>query len=198
MTSTLHLSFCRFCVSNLVECTFHDFGIFRRGQCDELLLLPSLRRFIFGNLEDEPLSSAGDDHVLQYLTLPDLETLHPMNEVCTDTLLSFLTRSSSPPRTLVLRHEYPETSSAWEIACVLYPCWPISSYMLQPAIPYRPYLSHCLVHPTCVQIVAYRDSPFPFNLYQVLVFEVCVSGPLRRVIGPPRTDRPVLPHVEYG
>ncbi|KAJ7503155.1 hypothetical protein B0H11DRAFT_1854458, partial [Mycena galericulata] len=83
---------------NLVECVFDSV---RLGTDTEIaLVLPNLRRLIFGNDTDHPNS---EDGILLSLTLPRLEILSlSMSIVCDDDLPSFMKRSSPPLRELVL------------------------------------------------------------------------------------------------
>ncbi|KAJ6516847.1 hypothetical protein C8R47DRAFT_406650 [Mycena vitilis] len=66
----------------------------------EKVLLPSLRRLMFGEYEQKPES---DDDIFDHLTLPALETLSlAMRDVSGDDLISFLLRSSPPLLELVV------------------------------------------------------------------------------------------------
>ncbi|KAJ7915620.1 hypothetical protein B0H13DRAFT_2324182 [Mycena leptocephala] len=91
---------------NLIECIFdkvyHNFdGI----ETAETLVLPALRRLFFGERDGLPESN---DHILNCLSLPGLETLHvSLFRISADDLFSFLKRSSPPLLELVLgcQHE---------------------------------------------------------------------------------------------
>ncbi|KAJ7302197.1 hypothetical protein DFH08DRAFT_905730 [Mycena albidolilacea] len=79
---------------NLIECTLEPVV---RIDVDEILVLPKLRRLMFGERATAP---SYDFEILDRLSLPGLETL--LANAIPDILLSFLRRSSPPLRELVL------------------------------------------------------------------------------------------------
>ncbi|KAJ6558246.1 hypothetical protein B0H19DRAFT_1070780 [Mycena capillaripes] len=92
---------------NLMECVFECvcpmYGI--DSEPDEMLVLPALRRLIFGG-HGKPHPS--DDDILNCLSLPRLEALSvTMWSVSGHNLLSFLKRSLPPLRELVLGEWVP-------------------------------------------------------------------------------------------
>ncbi|KAJ7464799.1 hypothetical protein B0H11DRAFT_2198011 [Mycena galericulata] len=86
---------------NLVECIFDDVQtVHGVDDIEETLVLPDLRRLIFGHGADNPQS---DDGILTCLTTPRLESLSvSILALSGYDLLSFLKRSSPPLRELVL------------------------------------------------------------------------------------------------
>ncbi|KAJ7453597.1 hypothetical protein B0H11DRAFT_270165 [Mycena galericulata] len=86
-------------VPNLAECTF-GCDTHNVNDIHVPLVLPNLRRMIFGDDVDDPRSGDG---ILRHLTLPRLETLSlSMYHIHGSDLLSFLKRSSPSLRELVL------------------------------------------------------------------------------------------------
>ncbi|KAJ7871231.1 hypothetical protein B0H14DRAFT_2724858 [Mycena olivaceomarginata] len=85
---------------NLVECLFCDTDIVFAVGADQKLVLPNLRRLMFGEQGRYP---SFDHNILDSLSLPGLEALSIT--VNTDHLLSFLKRSSPALQELVLAHE---------------------------------------------------------------------------------------------
>ncbi|KAJ7458009.1 hypothetical protein B0H11DRAFT_2286787 [Mycena galericulata] len=83
---------------NLVECTF-GCDTYSANSIKAPLVLPNLRRLIFGGGADGPESG---DCILEHLTLPRLETLFLSMYVIGEELLAFLKRSSPPLRELVV------------------------------------------------------------------------------------------------
>ncbi|KAJ7464657.1 hypothetical protein B0H11DRAFT_69890 [Mycena galericulata] len=89
---------------NLVECMFdsvQNIDMYGVGDIEETLVLPNLRRLMFGNgIDNDP---TGEDHILRCFTTPRLESLSVSTlRVSGYDLLSFLKRSSPPLRDLVL------------------------------------------------------------------------------------------------
>ncbi|KAJ7301841.1 hypothetical protein DFH08DRAFT_794879 [Mycena albidolilacea] len=82
---------------NLTECLFHNSEIVPDVDTTEILVLPKLRRLMFGEVGTRP--SSGQD-LLSHLWLPALETLG--SDESSDNLFSFLSRSSPPLVELVL------------------------------------------------------------------------------------------------
>ncbi|KAJ7915577.1 hypothetical protein B0H13DRAFT_2453881 [Mycena leptocephala] len=84
----------------LVECTFLDRVHSDFEQVDKMLILPTLRRMMFGKVTKCP---SGDDNILNGLSLPALEMLSlPLHEVTVDDFFSFLDRSSPPLQELLI------------------------------------------------------------------------------------------------
>ncbi|KAJ7902892.1 hypothetical protein B0H14DRAFT_2667982 [Mycena olivaceomarginata] len=82
---------------NLTECLFHNSRIVPDVDTTEILVLPKLRRLMFGEGGTRPTSGQG---LLSHLSLHALETLG--SDGSSDNLFSFLSRSSPPLRELVL------------------------------------------------------------------------------------------------
>ncbi|KAJ7763595.1 hypothetical protein DFH07DRAFT_1018327 [Mycena maculata] len=79
---------------NLVECMLEHLVPMFRSDPSEMLILPGLRRLLFGR---DPNSKSDESVLLKCLSLPRLETLSiSMNCISCDDLLSFLKRSSCP------------------------------------------------------------------------------------------------------
>jgi hypothetical protein len=67
---------------------------------DEIMILPTLRRLLFGKHDENPIN---DTELLSRLSLPKLEILtFSFHRTYVDGFISFLQRSSSPLRELVL------------------------------------------------------------------------------------------------
>ncbi|KAJ6558197.1 hypothetical protein B0H19DRAFT_1235138 [Mycena capillaripes] len=87
---------------NLVECRFSSVLLMYNNESepDEILVLPALRRLVFGEYE---LGSDSNDDILNCISLPGLEALSvSLWAITTDDLFSFLERSLPPLRELVL------------------------------------------------------------------------------------------------
>ncbi|KAJ7453628.1 hypothetical protein B0H11DRAFT_2288133 [Mycena galericulata] len=87
---------------NLAECTFgcNTQPVYSVSAVQEPLVLPNLRRLIFGDDVDDPTT---DDGILEHLTLPRLETLSlSMYILYGPHFSAFLKRSSPPLRELVV------------------------------------------------------------------------------------------------
>ncbi|KAJ7854323.1 hypothetical protein B0H14DRAFT_2756760 [Mycena olivaceomarginata] len=82
---------------NLTECLFHNSQIVPDVDTTEILVLPKLRRLMFG--EGGTCPTSGQD-LLSHLWLPALETLG--SDESSDNLFSFLNRSLPPLVELVL------------------------------------------------------------------------------------------------
>ncbi|KAF7375499.1 hypothetical protein MSAN_00437900 [Mycena sanguinolenta] len=82
---------------NIVE--FISDKVWTRGNLDSgSLVLPTLRRLIFGELTTDT-----DDYILHYLTLPSLEILSlPMSYISGEHLVACIDRSGAPLRDLAL------------------------------------------------------------------------------------------------
>jgi hypothetical protein len=97
MLQLLHLA------PNLVECVFAGLSpVYNIDVADataEKLVLPNLRRLIFGGELESPDS---DDEILTHLSLPALETLSLWLDISGDDLLSFFLLSSPPLRELIV------------------------------------------------------------------------------------------------
>ncbi|KAJ7843393.1 hypothetical protein B0H14DRAFT_3456152 [Mycena olivaceomarginata] len=77
---------------NLTECLFRNSDIESDMGTTEILVLPKLRRLMFGEGGTCPTNS---QDLLGYLSLPALETLG--SDESSDDLFSFLSRSTTPP-----------------------------------------------------------------------------------------------------
>jgi hypothetical protein len=88
---------------NLVECIFDGISPVNRIEIvratAEMLVLPALRRLMFGGSVENPSS---DDYILTCLSLPALETLSLWVDFSGDDLFSFLKRSSPPLQELFM------------------------------------------------------------------------------------------------
>ncbi|KAJ6466744.1 hypothetical protein C8R47DRAFT_1153548 [Mycena vitilis] len=88
---------------SLIECTFEDVHPVSEYKIEEnapTLVLPGLRRMMFGELPDCPRSG---DCILKYLTLPALQNLRlSLRDMSGDDLLSLLRRSAPPLEELAL------------------------------------------------------------------------------------------------
>ncbi|KAJ7871251.1 hypothetical protein B0H14DRAFT_2724938 [Mycena olivaceomarginata] len=85
---------------NLVECLFRETDIVFAVGADQKLVLPNLRRLMFG---EQGRCPSLDHNILESLSLPGLEALS--TTVTSGHLLSFLKRSSPALRELVLGYE---------------------------------------------------------------------------------------------
>ncbi|KAK7031562.1 F-box domain-containing protein [Favolaschia claudopus] len=86
---------------NLIECVFDVQYTNYSAVLDDgdQIALPNVRRLDFENNK----SPHCDDEIIQYLSLPKLESLSiPLQEVGPDTILSFLTTQSPPLKELIL------------------------------------------------------------------------------------------------
>ncbi|KAJ7829250.1 hypothetical protein B0H13DRAFT_2116308, partial [Mycena leptocephala] len=97
MLQLLHLA------PNLVECVFAGlspvYNIDIAEATAKKLILPNLRRLIFGGKLESPDS---DDEILTHLSLPALETLSLWLDISGNDLLSFFLLSSPPLQELVV------------------------------------------------------------------------------------------------
>ncbi|KAJ6558236.1 hypothetical protein B0H19DRAFT_1376709 [Mycena capillaripes] len=87
---------------NLIECIFEDVYLMydTNSEPDEILVLPALRRLVFGEYGKCP---DGYDGILNWLSPPGLEALSlPLCNVSGDDLFAFLKRSSPPLKELIL------------------------------------------------------------------------------------------------
>jgi hypothetical protein len=88
---------------NLIECILDRihpvYDIEVATATTEKLVLPALRRLIFGGSVDNPNS---DDYILTWLSLPALETLSLWVDFSGDDLFDFLERSSPPLQELFM------------------------------------------------------------------------------------------------
>ncbi|KAJ7678768.1 hypothetical protein B0H17DRAFT_1182293 [Mycena rosella] len=87
---------------NLVECTFSYLSMVNFDSNTEHLDIPSLRYLAFRRPEENDYTDSDDD-ILNYLSLPALETLDlPMSHISLQDAVRFLKRSSPPLQKLVL------------------------------------------------------------------------------------------------
>ncbi|KAJ7682414.1 hypothetical protein DFH06DRAFT_293761 [Mycena polygramma] len=85
---------------NLIECTFQDMYPVSDDMESTIIVHPSLCHLAFGECSKRPNS---DDTVLNFLTLPALQTLRvSLDNLFDIDLLSFLERSSPPLKDLVI------------------------------------------------------------------------------------------------
>jgi hypothetical protein len=84
---------------NLVECIFDGVYPTYFEDMDEIVILPTLRRWMFGIHDENPIN---DTEILSRLSLPKLEILSfSFHHTYIDDFISFLERSSPPLRELV-------------------------------------------------------------------------------------------------
>ncbi|KAJ7902888.1 hypothetical protein B0H14DRAFT_1150068 [Mycena olivaceomarginata] len=92
---------------NLTECLFHNLRVVPDVGTTEILVLPKLRRLMFGEGGTCPIGGQG---LLSHLSLPALETLG--SDGSGDDLFSFLSRSSPPLVELVFGNSWDFGPSA--------------------------------------------------------------------------------------
>ncbi|KAJ6558235.1 hypothetical protein B0H19DRAFT_1235166 [Mycena capillaripes] len=84
----------------LVECLFQEIPMYSVDEPTETLVLPTLRRLMFG---EWATLSQNDDEILKYLSLPSLEIFSlSLCDLSYNDLFSFLKRSSPPLQELAI------------------------------------------------------------------------------------------------